>query len=205
MSYGGHSFRAGTTGIAAPVVAHLNLSILDNAGWRVYHGFEDLPQRTQRTQRRAPGLNQVERPINPGRRRRDRRHCVDVAPSEELVTSRPIGTCRVRNVPEQHSGDECDSHIPLPGTPREARLWLVPPSTKEAAARPKSVVAAPSINHSSDHAVRATLGRQGRTRRPVIKNGTLSWRPASRRPSMLATSTEEMSASRVTSSHLVPM
>jgi hypothetical protein len=44
------------------------------------------------------------------------------------------------------------SHVPLPGTPREARLILVLQFLKEAAAR-------------------ATLGRQGRPRRPVFRSG----------------------------------
>jgi hypothetical protein len=60
------------------------------------------------------------------------------------------------------------SHIPLPGTPREARAVLALPFSREAAARPNSVVADAPINHSSDHSVRATLGRQGRPRRPVL-------------------------------------
>jgi hypothetical protein len=62
-------------------------------------------------------------------------------------------------------------HIPLPGTPREARPCLVLPVSKEAAARLQSVVADLPINHSSDHAVRATLGRQGRPRRPGLRVG----------------------------------
>jgi hypothetical protein len=53
---------------------------------------------------------------------------------------------------------------------------LVLPFSKEAAVRPNSVVADSSINHSSDHAVPATLGRQGRPRRPVLTfdNGGLA-------------------------------
>jgi hypothetical protein len=62
-------------------------------------------------------------------------------------------------------------HIPLPGTPREARSCLVLPFSREPAARPNSVVADLPINHSSDDAVRATLGRQGRPRRLVLREG----------------------------------
>jgi hypothetical protein len=74
----------------------------------------------------------------------------------------------------------------LPGTPREARPILVLPSSRQAAARPNSVVADAPINHSSDHAVRATLGRQGRPRRPVLRESAqppilaTAWRPPRR-------------------------
>jgi hypothetical protein len=59
----------------------------------------------------------------------------------------------------------------LPGTPREARFWLVLPSSREAAARPTSVVAAPQ----STTRATALIGRrwgangdpEGRCRGPV--------------------------------------
>jgi hypothetical protein len=68
------------------------------------------------------------------------------------------------------------SHIPLPGTPREARPIQVLPSSKQAAARPISAVAVPSTSHSSDRADRATLGRPGG---PVGRSR--SWTIAERR------------------------
>ena len=48
------------------------------------------------------------------------------------------GMCR-HNIPAMWRA----SHIPLPGTPREVRPILVLPVTKQAAARPNSVVVVP--------------------------------------------------------------
>jgi hypothetical protein len=64
----------------------------------------------------------------------------DLPPSGELRVPSGragYGMCR-NNIPAARHV----SHIPLPGTPREARLRVVLPFSKEAAARPNSVVAA---------------------------------------------------------------
>lgn len=67
----------------------------------------------------------------------------DPPPSKEPATSRPIGTCGVRHcagtTTQQRSAPRT---MTLPGTPREARPRVVLPVSKEAAARPNSVVAA---------------------------------------------------------------
>ena len=71
------------------------------------------------------------------------------------------GTCGVRHCAGTTTQRRnAPRTMSLPGTPREARLWLVLPFSREAAARPSSGVAAAPLNLSSEHAVRATLGRQ---------------------------------------------
>lgn len=103
-------------------------------------------------------------------------YCLENKPISQFScvteTGASLGTCGVRHCAGTTSRrGRAFRTMTLPGTPREARLIPAFSVTKEAAARPNSVVAAAPLNHSSDRAVRATLGRQGRPRRPVLRVG----------------------------------
>ena len=88
--------------------------------------------------------------------------------SKETLISRRIGTCRVRNVPAQHSGGmarlahSATGHST--GSARRAGSSVFEGGRRSPEQRGRRL----PINHSSDHAVWATLGRQGRPRRPVL-------------------------------------
>ena len=87
------------------------------------------------------------------------------------MASRPIGTCRVRNVPERHPGGV--ARLAYSATGHSTGSAPLTGSTVYEAGRRSSEQRgrSPPLNHSRDHAVRATLGRQGRPRRPVFRNG----------------------------------
>jgi hypothetical protein len=114
-------------------------------------------------------------------------------PPKEPEISRPIGTCRVRHCAGTTTQRRRTPRtMSLPGTPREARPRLVLPVSREAAARPNSVVAA---LHSTTRATTlfgrrwdAKGGPEGRSRRSagaapnIDQTQRITWVERSRRP-----------------------